>query len=74
MGQNIDIYIHVHPRPSMSADLRNIIREERVRLHDYIYHRKRQNQTLPDPVPMPTHLPDTAEPPGRYSVGSHTIF
>jgi hypothetical protein len=49
--------------------------EEAVtRLYDYSYHRKRQNQIFPDPVPTPTHLPDTAEHAGRYSVGSHSVY
>ena len=73
MWQRIDIYIHVYLRPSMSAELRNI-REKNQSKRDFTTirsYRKRQNQTFPDPVPMPTHLPDIAEHTGRYSVGSH---
>jgi hypothetical protein len=73
MWQRVDIYIHVYLRPSTSAELRNI-REKNKSERDLTtirYYRKRQNQTFPDPVPMPTHLPDIAEHTGRYSVGSH---
>jgi hypothetical protein len=82
MWQRTVIFKHVHLRLSMNADLLNISKreeeeeeEEGTKLYDYNNHdRKRHNQTFPDPVPMPTHLPDTAEHTGRYSVGSHNRF
>jgi hypothetical protein len=41
---------------------------------NFEYHKTRHIKNLPDPPPRPTHLPETAELTGRYSVGSHNSF